>query len=165
MHYFPSLPHCISPGSIQRRRATRSIALVVISCLTLNNISQDRSTSSLAYSVPKDNNKQSMASEFVSLGLAAAKHYSRDSKEDDDKWEKMKQEKARDAAENSHKEGWLPGGTAEKGRFVRGKHANRSSEPLESDMEPATETEGCDCDVSSTTGGSVPVDICEERPR
>ena len=52
------------------------------------------------------------------LFLRAIKHYSRSSVEDDRKWEKMKQKKARDAAENSHKEGWVPGGTAEKGHFV-----------------------------------------------
>ena len=42
---------------------------------------------------------------------------SRNSKEDDEKWERMKQEKAKDAARNSHKKGWVPGGTAEKGHF------------------------------------------------
>lgn len=49
--------------------------------------------------------------------LEVAKWLSRDTEEENAKWEKMKQEKARDAAENSHKDGWVPGGTAEKGHF------------------------------------------------
>lgn len=55
---------------------------------------------------------------YESLILRALLHYTRSSREDDEKWERMKREKARDAAENSHKEGWVPGGTAEKGHFV-----------------------------------------------
>lgn len=52
------------------------------------------------------------------LILRALKYYYRDTEEENKKWEKMKREKAKDAAKNSHKEGWVPGGTAEKGHFV-----------------------------------------------
>lgn len=68
---------------------------------------------------------------YESLILRAMKYYSRDSDEDNKKWERMKQEKAADAARNSHKEGWIPGGTAEKGHFVDKEGSHRQGKRKE----------------------------------
>lgn len=62
---------------------------------------------------------------YESLFLRAIKWRFRDSKEDDEKWERMKQDKAADAARNSHKRGWVPGSTAQKGHFEEGRGRRR----------------------------------------
>lgn len=67
------------------------------------------------------------------LLLAAIKHITRDSPEDDAKWERMEWEKAMDAAYNDHKPGWVPGGPGEKGHFVRDER-RREGEEDESDV-------------------------------
>lgn len=74
-----------------------------------------------------------------SLLLAAIKHCTRDSEEDKHKIDEMTQAKAKDAAYNSHKKGWVPGGTAEKGHFVEDERRRSPSPGLESETETEME--------------------------